>query len=284
MCFFKSACFVVPFTVYSVNNTAGRRSFCVPIRSIHMNYLASHQTFDSKQELNDAVHNHLTSHNLNKTDRDVLLAISRYAVKFPGAAHLKYITLAGIVGKSVPTIRRIIKKLVQLQIIQKKKFIRAVKKGTGANIFTVLPFNDHPEMITRPLTKNADTPTVETEKSEKEPLSSINKKPFNNTYHETFYQRFKKFISSTIGDNTLPPKLYGVYMAHTKRLKDNEVYSSAELEHAGYEALRASVMATKSKTINNLAGYYHGTLDRMLDQLYLSYINKAPSDDGAGAD
>lgn len=249
-----------------------------------MNYLANHQTFDSKQELNDAVHNHLTTHNLNKTDRDVLLTISRYAVKFPGAAHLKAETLAGIVGKSVITIRRIINKLAKLHIIQKKPFIRKVKKGFGANILLILPFDDNSEMIRRSDAENIDTPTDEPDNQKKETDSFKNKKPFNNTYHETFYQRFKKFISSTIGEQESASKLYGVYLAHTKRLKENEVYSSAELEHAGYEALRASVMATKSKVINNLAGYYHGTLDRMLDQLYLSYINKAPSDDGAGAD
>lgn len=245
-----------------------------------MNYLADHQTFASKHELNEAVNEHITANNyeLNATDRDVLMTISRHAVKFPGAAHLKAETLAGKVGKSIITVRRVIRKLVRLQIIEKRPFIRKVKKGSGANILLILPFNDNPVMITRSDTEKPVPARDEQSKSEKETVYSLNlNKSFTNTYQAapTFYNRFKNFIFSTIGENqSVVSKLYGVYKGHSSAFTKHGAFSREEVEHAGYEALRASVMATKNKRIKNIAGYYNGTLDRMLDRLFIASINE----------
>ncbi|OAH58326.1 MULTISPECIES: hypothetical protein [Bacillaceae] len=42
---------------------------------------------------------------------------------------------------------------------------------------------------------------------------------------------------------------------------------------AGYEALRALVMATKTKRVKkSLLGFYNGVLDRILDNLYLKQL------------
>jgi Zn-dependent peptidase ImmA (M78 family) len=56
------------------------------------------------------------------------------------------------------------------------------------------------------------------------------------------------------------------YLVSTRRILYG-AFEQEDVEHAGYEALRVSVMATKSKHIRNLTGYYNGTLDRMLDRL-----------------
>ncbi|OAH58324.1 hypothetical protein AWH48_18280 [Domibacillus aminovorans] len=53
---------------------------------------------------------------------------------------------------------------------------------------------------------------------------------------------------------------------HSKPLTKYGSFERADVEHAGYEALRASVMAMKSKRIKNLAGYYNGTLDRLVSE------------------
>lgn len=59
---------------------------------------------------------------------------------------------------------------------------------------------------------------------------------------------------------------YGIYLAHTSFLKG--VYDSETLEEIGLYAVRQTFVATKRKHIRNLAGYYNGMLDRMLDRLY----------------
>ncbi|MEC1344828.1 hypothetical protein P9D54_05500 [Bacillus haynesii] len=59
---------------------------------------------------------------------------------------------------------------------------------------------------------------------------------------------------------------YGIYLAHTRYLKG--VYDSGTLEEIGLYAVRQTFIGTKRKHIRNLAGYYNGVLDRMLDRLY----------------
>lgn len=106
-----------------------------------MHYLMDYQTFDTKHELNDAISAHLDrcSFDLNETDRDVFLMLSRYAVKYPGAAHLKVETIAIIVKKSARTIQRSLRKLERLNIIEARPFMRKVTGGFGARIYVILP-------------------------------------------------------------------------------------------------------------------------------------------------
>ena len=40
------------------------------------------------------------------------------------------------------------------------------------------------------------------------------------------------------------------------------------VEQIGLIALKTTLIATKRKKIRNLAGYFNGVLDRMLDRLY----------------
>lgn len=247
-----------------------------------MNYLSDHQTFTTKHELNEAVNEHITAnnHDLNATDRNVLMTISRYAVKFPGAAHLKADTLAAKVGKSTITIRRVINKLVRLHIIEKRPFIRKVKKGSGANLLLILPFNDKAEMITRPEAENPVPIRDEQPKSENEPIlfKTLNNS-FTNTYQPksaaTFYNKFKDFIFSTLGKNQrVVSRLFGVYKGQTELFLRNGAYSREHVENLAYEALRVSVMASKKGKIRNVAGYFNGALSKMLDQYFIAAINE----------
>ena len=75
-----------------------------------MNYLSKYQSFANKYELNEAIASHLNDHRhkLYDTDRDILTLLSRYAVKYPGVAHLKVGTIAKSVNKSDRTVRNLI--------------------------------------------------------------------------------------------------------------------------------------------------------------------------------
>ncbi|WP_051508666.1 helix-turn-helix domain-containing protein [Sporosarcina sp. D27] len=144
-----------------------------------MNYLAEYQTFESKNELNDAIDIHIERNNfaLNETERSIFLMLSRYAVKFPGVAHLKSDTIAKAIGKTSRTIRRAIAKLIELGMIERLEFMRSVAGGNGANIYRIV----HPSASTRTLPENTTTATAEATKKATEPITLKNNKPSNTT-------------------------------------------------------------------------------------------------------
>ncbi|XYY59585.1 hypothetical protein ACNSPU_17030 [Bacillus velezensis] len=47
------------------------------------------------------------------------------------------------------------------------------------------------------------------------------------------------------------------------------------LQEIGLEAVRQTFIATKRKSIRNLAGYYNGVLDRMLDRLFVARFDES---------
>ncbi|MFD1928862.1 helix-turn-helix domain-containing protein [Sporosarcina siberiensis] len=243
-----------------------------------MNYLTNHQPFQSKHELNEATASHLgrCKYELNETDRDVLLMLSRYAIKYPGVAHLKVATIAKHVDKSERTIQRAIRKLERLQIIEIKPFIRQVSGGFGANLYIFLPSSVVSKAAPRKeLTK--PTPATDTSNNSKnEPISFISKKDsyIHNTYHQvsvTHYNRFKKFVESFKGKDNQPlvSRLYGVYRAQTLRYLKYDIYKgkSEQFNALSLQALSITFQATKKKNIHNISGYYDGVLRELIGKL-----------------
>src|SRR5690606_32481986 len=115
---------------------------------------------------------------------------------------------------------------------------------------------------------NEVTPDVSRHKTPSNKLNNIN---YINTYSDEpkpFYVRFKAFISRTIGEGNQPlvSRLYGVYKAHSTPLLRGQAFDRQDVEEVGYRALHAAVMATKTKNIRNLPGYFNGVIDRMLDR------------------
>ncbi|MFS0614806.1 hypothetical protein [Lederbergia ruris] len=117
------------------------------------------------------------------------------------------------------------------------------------------------------------TPDMSRHKTPSNKLNNIN---YINTYYKPFYARFKAFIHSTIGEGSqsLISRLYGVYLSHSTPLLRGNAFDRQDVEEVGYRALHAAIMATKSKKIENLAGYYNGVLDRMLDRLYFESMSE----------
>ncbi|MCZ2259160.1 hypothetical protein [Sporosarcina sp. G11-34] len=104
-------------------------------------YLTDHAYFNNKNDMDEAVKQHVSAHsdNLNATDRAVLDTIRQYSITC-GAAHLKHGTIESTVKKSNATVRRVIRKLERLDIIERIHYIRPVMSGLGANIYVVKPF------------------------------------------------------------------------------------------------------------------------------------------------
>ena len=105
-------------------------------------YLIDHAYFTNENEIDDAVKHHVSTlqKDLNDTDRSVLDMIRLYSAKY-GAAQLNYGTIEKGIEKSNATVRRTIRKLESLGIIERIHFIRPVMSGLGANIYVIKPFN-----------------------------------------------------------------------------------------------------------------------------------------------
>ena len=252
-------------------------------------YLADYQTFTTVAEMDLHLEKHVLKNyqEMNDTDRALVSLLAQYACKYPGAAHLKVETICTAVNKSEATVRRTLRKLEKLAIIRKVSTIRRVSKGYGANIILILPFDDQSPMIGREDVEKLDIPSAEAEVLENETdISLISKKELlHNTYSSenvssahsvdnflekqepTFYQRFKSAIFALLGqDQKLVSHLYGVYRSLTYRVTQLLPHERAFYESIGYEALMISLHAAKQKKIRNLAGYYSGVFEKMVQR------------------
>ncbi|MCY8309457.1 helix-turn-helix domain-containing protein [Bacillus vallismortis] len=222
-------------------------------------------SFRSVDELNGAIRTHIYRNKSDLTPAaiEVLKVLSRHAVKTPGVAYLKLATIAELIGKHRVTVIRSIKRLINLGIIRKEIKYRPVTGGNGANMYVILPTADvTPSVLPR---LDADKPTETKAEVPKRKDEAVISQSENKLLRNT-YAAFRSAVNTFVSDSKLTNKLYGIYLAHTSYLKG--VYAADMLQEIGLEAVRQTFIATKRKTICNLAGYYNGVLDRMLDRLY----------------
>ena len=234
------------------------------------NYLTDYAYFTNKYDLDEAASQHKQANwnAMNHTDRDVLDVIRRYSVKF-GAAHLKHDTIAKAIGKSNATVRRAIRKLNQLEIIDRIHYIRPVMNGLGANIYAIRPYHDtpkakHPEKLSttksQPVKSAAGQAPKTTDAAEQLVAPT------------TLFGRMKQMLSSTIGEASLARRFFGVYRQQTIPMLKFSIHEqkSALLEQLGIQALQIAVQSTKQKNIQNLPGYYSGVLREIIDKSLFS--------------
>lgn len=246
-------------------------------------YLKQYTKFNSIEQLDSAAEQHAKRHwdKLTKSDRHVLDVIRRYSVKY-GAAHLKHGTIEEAIGKSNVTVRRAIRKLVTLEIIEKVHFIRPVMSGLGANIYIILPFDDQTTMDSR---DESDTPHTTNENEQvsiDEALLSkslLKAKDLKYTSPEepsklstSLFSKMKSLLANTIGDAKQAREFFGIHKAISTRMMKFDLYKddTKVFEELAYRALRIAVMATKNKHIRNLPGYFKGVLMQLVDETYFS--------------
>ena len=250
-------------------------------------YLSEYAHFKTKEEMDKASTEHVAANinHLNQTDLAVLNMIRRYSVKH-GAAHLKHKTMEKALGKSNSTIRRSLRKLESLLIVQRIKFIRKVLSGLGANIYVILPLDSTSEqskMNSREEATNSDLSKPEQTKSENEPLFY---KSFSylvpNTYSNSsnnkladFYSVFKQFIEARLGEcsQALISKLYGVFRAISiKQLKFNiHAEKKDQFEALALQSIAITLQATKKKPIKSITGFYSGVYSNLVSKYIIGF-------------
>ncbi len=243
-------------------------------------YLKDYAHFTNTQDMDEATRRHVIKNwsDMNPTDRAVLDMIRRYSVKY-GAAHLKHDTMAAKIGKSNVTVRRAIRKLESLGIIERIHYIRPVMNGLGANIYTILPFDDQSTLTTPPTVDEPCDSKDEAALSETEAFSFKSKNMKTHTLTDTYpaeptsipttlFGRIKDLLSTTIGDSASARQLFGIYRAQSLRMMKFSMYEQqGELfEQLAMQALHIAVRATKRKEIRNIAGYFDGVLRKLINK------------------
>lgn len=223
--------------------------------------------FRSIDDLNGAIRTHIyrNKSNLSPSAIDVLKVLSRHAVKTPGVAWLKIDSIASLIGKHRTTIIRAIKRLETLGIIRKEIKYRPVSGGNGANMYVILAPAPSSATAQMQLRQDASKPTETRTDRPKSENEAVILKSKNNLLRNT-YAAFKNVIDCFVTDRRLTSRLYGVYLAQTSALK--VVYDKSLLDEIGLNALRIVFRTIKNRPIRNLVGYYSGTLNRMLDEVY----------------
>lgn len=107
------------------------------------NYLPKYRYFTDVKKITAVVEQHLHEHHrlLTNTETAVLAVIYRYSIP-DGAAHLRHATIEKEVGKSNTTVRRAIRKLEMLGIIERIHYVRPVMNGLGGNIYVIQPYQN----------------------------------------------------------------------------------------------------------------------------------------------
>jgi len=106
-------------------------------------YLAEHKTFQSVEDMDLNVKQHIDKYRLDLTtsERAIVFMIAGRSLMYPGASHLKAETIADNTSTSRSTVMRGIKKLISLKIIEKvtQTKLNGIK---GASIYKILPYDD----------------------------------------------------------------------------------------------------------------------------------------------
>ena len=248
-----------------------------------MYYLSEYQTFDSVHEMDTHIlqHTNANYNELNSTDRDVLSLISRYACKYPGAAHLKVETITKALSKSDATIRRAIRKLEKMHIIEKVSFIRRVTKGYGANILRILPFDDKSTMNTRPESENPTPASTQPAKTENETFISNNLK-IQDTYDTEVAvkkglllkmpTRIGRTLSAFFDMNTMY-EMYGVMLRAKARIDRSIMFEQYEDDFN--DAILSVVNAYKRGQVKNLHGVIYTAIVRVTRRLHVTAMFNA---------
>ncbi|MEK4173386.1 helix-turn-helix domain-containing protein [Lysinibacillus sp. FSL L8-0312] len=138
-------------------------------------YLAAYTTFDSVADMDKSVDDHIAAHyyDLTESERVIVFALASRSLAHPGACHLKAETIAEQTRTSRSTVMRAIKKLVELNIIEKVKQTK-LNGIKGASIYRILPYSDTSSLKHRERVDGASNDAVCPPQSENQASKSFN--------------------------------------------------------------------------------------------------------------
>lgn len=250
------------------------------LNSQYVTLAKKYSNFKDLESFNSSIRQHLYNkkHNLTKSAMIIYKVLARFAAKYTGCAFLKIDSIVDKAEVSRSTVIRALKLLQELGMIVRHHMMRTKSGGHGANLYVFRPYvkeaenlteqsKDTPNMELRKDSQISENTTAEDQNSEPEAeiLESKDIKILNKRICSP-YERFKSICFSFVKDKKLLYRLYGVFLAQTKYLKD--AYTEKELMDTAVYAVRTTFYTTKKQKINNLPGYFNGVLSKCLDRLY----------------
>lgn len=228
-----------------------------------MQSLREFETFETVSELNEYIHNVLTQFDLKNTERELLLLLGRYSVKFVGVSFLKLDSMAELLGVSKRTIQRALKALGELGIIKRVRTIRPKRGGFGSSLTLICPL----ELSIRSEGETPELESTEGLSQEKETFSfkafikdikNIRQKEIDYTYLEAygvpaqFISAVKPFID--------PEEAFSLW-SKTQVVATRYAPDVLDIVEPAIQAFKASVTAYKCKKIKKSFGaYFWGAL------------------------
>jgi len=145
------------------------------VKTVAFEYLATYKTFESIADMDSAVEDHVATHyyNLTESERAIVFALASRSLAYPGACHLKAETIAEQTGTSRSTVMRAVKKLVELNIIEKVKQTK-LNGIKGASIYRILPYDDTSSVKHREIVDEASNDEVCRPQSQNQAFKSFN--------------------------------------------------------------------------------------------------------------
>jgi DNA-binding Lrp family transcriptional regulator len=230
---------------------------------------ASLTSFETVEQLNQTVRQYKDMINAMELRQDlkrnlltVMEYLKRHSCKFFGVSFKGKRKIAADLEMSDKTITRLCKRLEVLGFIKQYAMKRSNDMQQTSNAIVIQPAKT--ENVRQKAVKMSD---------QKNNIFLKQNQLLNNTYSAksvTFYQRFRNLLENMVGQNqSLTSRLYGVYRAHSTALVKHGAFDKQDVENVAITALHTAVMRTKKKKIRNLAGFYNGVLNKMLDRFVL---------------
>lgn len=194
------------------------------IGGAYMNYLAQYRTHQNVTDLNLSVKVHLY-HNydkLTKSDKLVLTCLAQHSLQHVGVCHLKTSTIAEEIGKSDSTVKRSIKRLSEIGIIQ---IVNTSKMNgiKGANIYRINFFSQDVTHRVDPSEMNhrAIHETPRSSKAQDTKNETVSFKYFNLSFNPSVIKNVENNVYAC-GDSELKQQLRTIYQPSS--VEGNQVF------------------------------------------------------------
>ncbi|MDV6377431.1 hypothetical protein ORD22_04050, partial [Sporosarcina sp. GW1-11] len=159
-----------------------------------------------------------------------------------------------------------------------------VMNGMGANIYVILPVHDQaemnsPEKVDKPCGDAVSEVVLQKEASFFKSKNSTQRQKTSHLADEklstTLYSKMKDLLALT-GDTSKARDLFAIYRSLSGRMLRFEIHQGKEklFEELAYRAAKISVMATKTKKIRNVAGYFSGVLRQLISDALFENIHE----------
>ncbi len=226
--------------------------------------------FNDTDHLNKSIRGFLYKfkHELNPSVIETYRLIANHSVKLGGVAFLKHQSIADGIGKSIPTVKRSLKQLKQLQVLEIHRTKRdkgKVKGGFGHNVFVLCDLShelsemNHRENSQKPCELHSEPCKNKTESRHSESSTLVDKKDHNIVMDATFtpscvQQSFIDVCKSFFNASDVYSLWKRVKIAYNKSKLSMplETYTDSVVR-----VLKQTIFISKQKSIKSFNAYFY---------------------------